>query len=123
MLKKAERVNISLCTDCLEDEGGTDRTDIFSTVKGAYRKFLRIANENGIKVESPVVFGEEPLFRFKTSTELSHLERNLYAYPYKVYHEKTSDISLFSSVNIFSEIEAAARDIIRLCRDQGNALA
>ena len=119
LLKKAERVNISLCTDSLGDEGGTDRNDIFSTVKGAYRKFLRIANENGIKVESPVFLSEEPLFRFKTSAELSFLERNLFAYPYKTYLNKTSDISLFSSVNTFSEIEAAARDIIRLCRDQG----
>jgi len=37
----------------------------------------------------------------------------------KTYNEKTKDISLFSSVNIFAEVEACARDIVRLCRDRG----
>ncbi|MHB8917557.1 MAG: 3'-5' exonuclease, partial [Desulfocucumaceae bacterium] len=119
LLQKAGRVNVSLCTDSLEGEGISDGTDVFSAVKGAYRKLTRIANEFDIKVENEVVLAEEPLFRFKSSPELSHLERNINAYPYRTYREKTLDISLFSSVNIFSEIEAAARDIVRLCRDRG----
>ncbi|KJS01592.1 MAG: ATP-dependent helicase [Peptococcaceae bacterium BRH_c4a] len=119
LLQKAGRVNISLCADSLGGEGISDRSDVFSAVKGAYGKFIRIARELDIMVENEVVLGEEPLFRFKTSPELSHLERYINAYPYKTYLEKTRDISLFSSVNIFSEIEAAAREIVRLCRDQG----
>lgn len=119
LLKKAARVNISLCTDCLEDDCSNDGTDIFSSVKNAYGKFKRIAGEHSIEVEPPAALNEDPLPRFKYSPELAHLERNLYAYPYKAFKEKTKDISLFSSVNIFSEIEAAARDIIRLCRDEG----
>ncbi|MCL5057496.1 MAG: helicase-exonuclease AddAB subunit AddB [Actinobacteria bacterium] len=119
LLQKAERVNISLCTDSLEGEGISEGTDVFSAVKGASRKFVKIAGEFGIKVENEVVLAKEPLFRFKASPELAHLERNINAYPYKTYREKTRDISLFSSVNIFSEIEAAARDIVRLCRDRG----
>jgi ATP-dependent helicase/nuclease subunit B len=78
-----------------------------------------MAKENGIPVEPAVILNKKPLFRFSQSPELSHLERYLYAYPYKTYREKTQDISLFSSVNIFSEIEACARDIVRLCRDRG----
>ncbi len=119
LLQTAERVNISLCTDCLEGAGSADGTDVFSAVKGAYRKLIKMTKELAIKVEPAVVLGEEPLFRFKSSTELAHLEQNLNAYPYKTYREKTQDISLFSSVNIFSEIEAAARDMVRLCRDKG----
>jgi len=78
-----------------------------------------MAKENGIAVEPAVALNNEPLFRFRRSPELSHLERYLYTYPYKTYNEKTRDISLFSSVNIFTEIEACARDIVRLCRDRG----
>ena len=119
LMKKSQRVNISFCTDCLEGEGVSSDTDIFSSIKTAYRKLVKMAKENGIPVEPAVILNKKPLFRFSQSPELSHLERNLYAYPYKTYREKTQDISLFSSVNIFSEIEACARDIVRLCRDRG----
>lgn len=119
LMQKAERVNISFCTDCLEGEGVSGDTDIFSSIKTAYRKLVKMAKENGIPVEPAVILNKKPLFRFSLSPELSHLERYLYAYPYKTYREETQDISLFSSVNIFSEIEACARDIVRLCRDRG----
>ena len=119
LMKKSQRVNISFCTDCLEKEGVSGDTDIFSSIKTAYRKLVKMAKENGIPVEPAVILNKKPLFRFSLSPELSHLERNLYAYPYKTYREKTQDISLFSSVNIFSEIEACARDIVGLCRDRG----
>jgi ATP-dependent helicase/nuclease subunit B len=119
LMKKSQRVNISFCTDCLEGEGVSSDTDIFSSIKTAYRKLVKMAKENGIPVEPAVILNNEPLFRFSRSPELSHLERHLYAYPYKTYREKTQDVSLFSSVNIFSEIEACARDIVRLCKDRG----
>ncbi|GAE90733.1 ATP-dependent nuclease [Acetivibrio straminisolvens JCM 21531] len=117
LMRKAQRVNISFCTDCLD--GGLNDTDIFSSIKTAYRKLVKMAKEDGIPVEPVVVLNNKPLFRFSKSPELSHLEQYLYAYPYKTYNEKTKDISLFSSVNIFAEVEACARDIIGLCRDRG----
>lgn len=118
LLQKAERVNISLCCDRPEGAVGFEGTDVFSAVKRTYRKLIKMSQELGIEVEHPVILSE-PLFRFQSSAELAHLEQNLNAYPYKTYREDTRDISLFSSVNIFSEIEDAARDIVRLCRDEG----
>jgi len=119
LMKKAHRINISFCTDCLEVKGVFCDTDIFSPIKTAARKLVKMAGENGITVEPDVFLNNDTLFRFSNSPELSHLERYMYAYPYKTYDEKTQDISLFSSANIFSEIEACARDIISLCRDRG----
>ena len=117
LMLKAERVNISLCTDCLEGvvSGGTD---VFSAVKAAYRKFVKLAAERGVKIEPAVCLETEPLPRFCKSPELAHLEKWLNTYPYIAYKVKTNDLSLFASVNIFTEVEAAARDIIRLCRDK-----
>lgn len=119
LLAKAKQVNISLCTDGLEEDGYIDATDVFSPVKRAYIRLSAIARELHIRIEPTVALDKEPLFRFQNSPELAHLERNLFAFPYRTYGQPTSDISLFSSVNIFSEIEACARDIIRLCRDHG----
>ncbi len=119
LLQQAKRVTVSLCADRLDGAGLSEGTDVFSAVKGAYRKLRAIANELGVEVEPAVVLAKEPLFRFKASPELAYLERNFNAYPYKSYEDQTQDISLFCSVNVFSEIEAAARDIVRLCRDRG----
>lgn len=118
LLRKAERVNVSLCTDCLEDESVRGCTDVFSSVKAAKRKFAAIADENCISIDSPIYLGSSMPIRFSDSGELYHLEQNLNAYPYKVYSQKTKDIQLFTSINIFSEIEAAAREIVSLCRDR-----
>jgi ATP-dependent helicase/nuclease subunit B len=40
LMKKSQRVNISFCTDCLEGEGVSSDTDIFSSIKTAYRKLV-----------------------------------------------------------------------------------
>ncbi|KUO65081.1 MAG: helicase-exonuclease AddAB subunit AddB [Gracilibacter sp. BRH_c7a] len=116
LLTKTQRVNISLCTDSLEYKG---EEEVFSSVKNTYHKIIKIAQETGSKIEKPIFLGGQPLFRFDSSPELAHLEQNLYAYPHKTFAFQTKDISLFSSINIFAEIEATARDILRLCRDRG----
>ncbi len=119
LIQKAGRVNISFCTDCLMGEDGVLVTDIFSSVKTAYKKLLQIAKENGTYIDPAVALESIPLPRFRQSSELSHLERYLSAYPYRPYKGKPGDISIFSSINMFSETEACAADIIRLCRDLG----
>jgi len=119
LMAKAKRVNVSLCTDILEEEVSCDGTDVFSPVKRVYSKLMSSARETGITVEQPVRLVDRPLPRFRNSPELAHLENNLFAFPYRAYEKPTKDITLFSAVNIFSEIEACARDIVRLCRDKG----
>jgi len=115
LMKKAERINISLCTDYLADDGVFDKTGVFSPIKASYAKLKKIAGQNGITIEPAVALRK--VYRFAPNGELSHLERYLYAYPYKQYKGKTQNLSLFSSINTYSEIEECARDIIRLCRD------
>ncbi len=120
LLLKAKRVNISLCTDSLGEQESVKETDVFAAVKEGYRKLSRIAAKTGLEIEAPVCLGTgaQPLPRFKGSPEIAHLESNYFAYPYRIYTQRTTDLALLSSVNIFAEIEAAARDIIRLCRDK-----
>lgn len=119
LLKKARRVNITLCADSVDADSADNELDVFRKVKYACRKLLRIAKRNGIDIEDPVCLNRGIPPRFRKSPELAHLEKNLYAWPYEVYRKKTEDICLFAAQNLFSEVEAAARDIIRLCRDEG----
>lgn len=119
LLEKAARINISLCTDCLVDESETDNVDVFSPVKAEVYKLLRIAKDKDINIEAPIILKEAPLYRFRNSEEIIHLEKYLYTFPYSKYTPETKDIKIFSAVNIYSEIENTAREIISLCRDRG----
>lgn len=119
LLPRVKRLNVCLCTDSLEQAGFFDETDVFAPVKRAFGRLRAISEELGIKMEPAVNLNGDALPRFQNSEELSHLERHFYAYPYKAFSEQTKTISLYSALNIFTEIESVARDIIRLVRDEG----
>jgi len=118
LLKQAKKVTLTLCIDELDAESFADKYDVLRESKRAYKKLIEICRENNIEVEPPVCLNKEPLPRFKNSRELAHLEKNFSSYPYETWDEKTTDITLFSALNIFSEVEETARDIVRLLRDE-----
>jgi ATP-dependent helicase/nuclease subunit B len=117
LMRKAKRLSISFCTDDPENVWASGELDVFNSTKAAWSKLKKMAEANGTAVEEPVYLDGEPLPRFIDSPELSHLERNLNAWPYKEYNGKTRDISIFTAADPFSEVESAARDILRLTRD------
>lgn len=118
LLKKAKRINVTLCTDYLCGKSGYDKTDLFSPSRSTEERLLRLCEENNISLDEPVNLNEGPVHRFSASRELSYLEENLYSFPCNQYLEETKDIRLFKAVNIYSEVEEAAREILRLVRDE-----
>jgi ATP-dependent helicase/nuclease subunit B len=119
LLRKAYRVNITLTTDCLTNGGSSDNTDVFMPIKNTENKILNIAKENNVYYEEPICLDSEVPYRFKDSREISHLQKYYFKFPYKLYKEETCDISMFKALNMYSEIQNAAREIIGLCRDKG----
>lgn len=117
LLKKAARVNITLTADCIDGCENVDSTDVFMPVKNTEKELLKIISDNNVAYEKPVCMSSD--FRFRGSRELQHLERYLFSYPYVSYKEKTQDISIFKSINMYSEIEDTARHILKLVRDGG----
>lgn len=117
LLALAKSVTITLTIDTLEEKEFSQ--GIFSSSGYAYRKLLQMAEKNKTPVDMRLCLNPNPLPRFFDNRELSHLEQYLDAHPYREYTEPTESISLFSSSNVFSEIETAATDILRLCRDKG----
>ena len=93
-------------------------TDVFAPSKNTAKKLMELAKDNGIEVERPVAMEDNP-YRFKDSSELAHLERYYFVYPYSRYQGRTKDVSLFMASNIYSEVEETAKDILALCRDRG----
>lgn len=117
LLKKAARVTVCLCTDCLSKDPEDNVPMVFEPVRNTAARLLRLAAEEGISVERPVRL--EGSARFMDSEALGHLEQNFYKYPYKKFHSPTGDICITASANPYSEVEDTARDIIRLCRECG----
>lgn len=119
LIKKAYRVNITLNMDYHESSSIVEDTKVFSTVKYIENKLVDLARDYGINIEEPIIFGHSPSIKFKSSKELAYLEENYVRYPFVSYKDKTSDIKLFKAVNIYSEIENVAAQIVRLIRDEG----
>lgn len=119
LLRKAKRVNITLCSDCLNGKNKTDNTDVFFTVKNTEMKLLKMIEENNISYDKPTYLCPENGGRFEESKVLSHIEKYFFSFPYNEYRDKAENVSIFRAVNIYSEVQNTARDIVRLCRDKG----
>ncbi len=106
MLKRAKRVCVALCTD-----GGKQ----FETVNRTYNTLMHIAQEIGAEIEpeenlSSAMIGATPM--------LSHLEKTYFSDITSPFAGNDGSISVFCGQNKFSEIHNAAREIVRLIRDE-----
>ena len=111
LLGKAKQVNITVCSDWLENNKPQEK-DIFYQNKLTAQTIINL-NENET-IEKPVVLKEK--HRFKNA-ELKHLEENLYGKSQK-YNKPVENIKLFLSMNPYSETEYVAREIINLVRTE-----
>ena len=72
LIEQAKQVNITVCTDSLEQTQNKD-TDIFYTNKKTVERLLRLTESKNIETSVKL----EERHRFKTE-ELKHLEKNIY---------------------------------------------
>ncbi len=123
LLKTAARVNIALCTDYLEDEAPCQAGDPFGPARAAAAKLKHLAKDAGVSADTPVAAGTLGYTRFVRgpggSGALGYLEKNLYAYTGGIYRDAVEDIRIFAAANIYEEVENAAVEIVRLCRERG----
>ncbi|MGE5632125.1 MAG: helicase-exonuclease AddAB subunit AddB [Caulobacteraceae bacterium] len=117
LMQKAASLNVTLCTDCLADECILEEADAFLPAKNACAKLKKLAGENNVKVLPPVALDSTKPKKY--NKELAFLEANLYTYIHGIYKDSTENIVLHEAPNIFAEVESAARDILRQCRDEG----
>ena len=114
LAKVASQVNITICSDSIEDSFSPE-SDVFFSNKLTISRLFEIVKSEEIPLDDPVCL--DTIYRFKNK-ELEHLERNLYAIPYKKYEEKPENIKLFLANNQYSEIENVAINIVKLVRNE-----
>lgn len=112
LIRLAKQVNITICTDNLEQNTNPD-TDIYYSNKITVSKLLNLVEENQLKLEKSVAL--EKQYRFQTE-ELQHLSENFYAAKSTKYEKNMENIHLFLAKNEYSEIEEVAKKISKLIR-------
>jgi ATP-dependent helicase/nuclease subunit B len=117
LLKKCSQVNITLCAE--SSKGNVNDSDVFAVTSNTERRLISIAEENNISIDKPITLNKKPFYRFGDSREIGFLEEQFYSFPYKTYNVATENISIFKATNTYAEVEKAAREITRLCMDEG----
>lgn len=79
---------------------------------------MNLIQEEGIAFSGYINLNEDIPYRFKENKELAHIERQLYAYPFKQYRGKNNSLRLYRANNNYDEIEFVAKDILRLVREK-----
>jgi ATP-dependent helicase/nuclease subunit B len=117
LMEKAKHIQITLCCDSIDDSN-LDPYDVFYPVKKGLKNLLQVARKNKIEILSPIDLNANPLPRFLESPELSHLEKNFFRHPCNSYPKKNVNTAIFSAINIYSEVENVAKNILALAREK-----
>ncbi|PAB58741.1 helicase-exonuclease AddAB subunit AddB [Anaeromicrobium sediminis] len=97
---------------------GNDK-DIFTLCEDNYRRVIRIIEDEGyMSYINRINLDSQRLDYLEKSEEINHLEKNIYAYPYKTYKKEVKNLDIFHGSNIYVEIEYVASKIIELIRDK-----
>lgn len=116
LLKRAKSVNITLSIDEVNSPKG--ESDLFVATKNTEKRLMNLIQEEGIAFNGYINLNEDIPYRFKENKELAHIERQLYAYPFKQYRGKNNSLRLYRANNNYDEIEFVAKDILRLVREK-----
>lgn len=104
LLCSAQSVHVSLC---LTEERAEE--DIFKTTVSTCNRLKKICEETGARLYEQ---STDNICRNINSPEVLFLRNNLYRRK-KSYSEKTNDISIFYSKDLYSETEYVAKNIIK----------
>ena len=119
LMKKAKRVNITLCSNGHNYSQEVESEDIFSIVQGTENNILQIAMNNNIALDNDIDLNREDCYRFINANELLHVERNFFKFPYNLYKPSVANLRMYKAFNPYEEVDWIARDITSLVRDKG----
>ncbi|SKC49070.1 helicase-exonuclease AddAB subunit AddB [Maledivibacter halophilus] len=109
LILKCQKVNIALTRNT--NDGAKDK-NLFGPTNETFKKIREIAYRHNIKETQTVLEIEQ-----NKPSELKHLEKQIYAFPYNKYGKAVENIEMFSGTNQYTEIENVACKIVSLVRD------
>ncbi|WP_256760181.1 helicase-exonuclease AddAB subunit AddB [Cohnella sp. WQ 127256] len=128
LLKKADRVSVTLCVDQPYGAGERpDELDVFHPTAETSAQLCELAQSIGVKLDPPAIVNPEVAPRFVESPMLAFLERN-WRNKRKRWEgdaailqpdDPLCGLSLHAAVNRRAEVEAVARNMLHRVREQG----
>ncbi|HEU5140828.1 MAG TPA: helicase-exonuclease AddAB subunit AddB [Bacillales bacterium] len=115
LMKHCRRVTIGLTLDRPYENELPDETALFRPTAATYQKLCGIAAEADVEIEEPLVLSEAKRF---SGAALAHLEANFEKRPPEQFLSEKDEVVVSQAVNRRSEVEGAAREILRLVREE-----
>jgi len=119
LLKKCPRVNLTLCLDSRQLSSPLEEDDCFFKTRQTYLHMVELCRELAIPLDQEINLDQTVPPRFSGCREMAFLEANLLQKPCRVYAEPLQNLKLAAATSKRWEVEGAAREILRLCRDEG----
>ncbi|HHU69633.1 MAG TPA: helicase-exonuclease AddAB subunit AddB, partial [Thermoanaerobacterales bacterium] len=119
IMKKVTKFNMTLCINPSELKRQVDESSLFYRQCQTMENIIEIGKDIGVCIKKPVILDPDAPYRFKDNPVFAHLEREFFNYPPSPYNNKQESVRIYTASNRRAEIEGAAREIIRLCRDEG----
>ena len=82
------------------EKSKNDITDVFDVINKTEQMILNMMKEENIEYLKPIDLNGNINNRYKNSSELSHLEKYFYAYPFEQYKDEVKNIRLYKANNI-----------------------
>lgn len=117
LLKSAKRVCITLCLDQRHLHDQLEAADTFYPPWETYQKLKKISQEIHCLQEEPLFLKHSESSRFAKQKDLAFLEQSFFKHNL-VYEDKRSALKFVAAANRRVELEGAAREILKLCREK-----
>ncbi|WP_406677805.1 helicase-exonuclease AddAB subunit AddB [Moorella sp. ACPs] len=117
LMAAAGRVTVTLCLDPALRHRQLGETELFHPTGDTYHRLQRLARAAGVNIEADVLLTGTPP-RFREAPALAHLEAHFGRWPLKPFQGSPGGIRLVAAANPRLEVEAAAREILRLAREE-----
>lgn len=112
ILRQADMVSVTLCTDSLDGPEG----DLFAIGRNTAKALLRLAAENGVRVKSPVILPGGARF---TNPALAELEKRVYCPGLAPWKEACSGVMVYQAKDRYDEANFVSASISHLVREEG----
>lgn len=114
LIKHAREVNITLC---MEPEGQSAVEEMFKITMDSYNRLRSMAEKLGAEVLEPLRLNEG--HRYIKAPDLAYLEKKYFITKLESYPGSCSGLEIVAASSRRAEVEAAARRLLALCREDG----
>lgn len=119
LMLQAQQVIVTVTMDARENPYVPDgEQKLFHLSKKTIYDLDRLCREAGAEREKDEVIADRQVFRYRDNAGLSHLERELFRYPYKAFEQEQDSIRIFEASNPKEELRQVCLKIRKLVREE-----